>query len=152
MATASAIVSVKPFDGAGFSNWEFRVKLLLEHYEVLDVLDMEMPTEPTRLAEFKKRDVKARNVIVQCLTDDVLNTVKDKTTAREIMQVLRNTYYRKGIANLVQLQNKLRNLKYTEKEPMNKFLSEFDKIVLDIKDCGGILEEQETITVTFSYA
>lgn len=54
----SNIGTVKPFDGNGFSNWEFRLKLLLEHYDVLDVLTQEPPTEDEiRLASLKKKRI-----------------------------------------------------------------------------------------------
>lgn len=53
--------------------------------------------------------------------------VKTKTSAKEIMTALQQTYIKKGIANQMQLQQKLRSLKYDEKESMNKFLTEFEQ-------------------------
>lgn len=84
MASSSANVqiTVKPFDGTCFGNWEFRTRLLLKHYEVLDDVDMEPPTDNT-LDAFKNKDLKATSIIVQCLEDNVLELVKNKRTARE---------------------------------------------------------------------
>lgn len=51
--------TIKPFDGNGYSNWEFRVKLLLEHHDVLEILSMDPPTPGSgKMANFKKKDIK----------------------------------------------------------------------------------------------
>lgn len=64
MVSSMQLINVKPFDGNGYSNWEYRVKLMLEQKEVVDVISTEPPTEEAKLKIFKKEDVKARNVIV----------------------------------------------------------------------------------------
>lgn len=76
MATESALINVKQFDRNSFSNWEFRLRLLLEHYEVLKALEMESASDPTKFAKFKKKDTKARNIIVQCIADNILDMIK----------------------------------------------------------------------------
>lgn len=86
------LMYVKPFDGNSFSNWEFRVKLLLEQQGVLNVLTEEPPTKNAeKVAKYTKREVKTRTIIVQCLSDNVLETVKTKKTARGIMECLTST-------------------------------------------------------------
>lgn len=62
MATAN--VNIKPFDGNNFSNWQFRVKLLLEQAEVLEVVTQDFPTTDPELTMFKKKDSKAKNIVV----------------------------------------------------------------------------------------
>jgi len=61
-----------------------------------------------KLMTFNKTDIKARNIIAQCLTDNVLE-MKHKLSAKEILKTLRNTYQKTGI----QLQRKLKVLEYT---------------------------------------
>lgn len=85
MSSSLGVNVIKQFDGTNFSNWEFRIKLLLEQYEVVDVLNEDEPQDDDKKKDYKKRDVKARNIIVQSLTDNILETVKDRTTAKEIM-------------------------------------------------------------------
>lgn len=145
--------TVKPFDGTGFSNWEFRLRLLLEKEGVLDMLT-ENPPDSTATQEekekFRKADVKARNLIVWCLSDNVLEMVKGKQTAKEIMHEIKGTYQKQGIANLVQLQKKLRNLKYNGKSSLNEFIIEFEKTVTELKTCGGTIDNNEVITQLLS--
>lgn len=147
---AQLMNSIKPFDGHGYSNWEFRIKLILEQNEVLNVIEMEPPEDPTEFATFKKNDVKARNLIIQTLTDDVLEMVKGKTTAKSIMMELKGTYEKSGIANQVQLQRKLRTLKYNGSESLNVFLVEFEKTIAELKNCGGRVGNSEIVTQLLS--
>ncbi|XP_045781562.1 uncharacterized protein LOC123878430 [Maniola jurtina] len=72
-----------------------RLRLVLEQHEVLSVLSDAVPSDAVGLAEFNKNDVKARNVIVQCLSDSILTMIKDKKTAREIIDTLNATYEKK---------------------------------------------------------
>ena len=129
MAT-STLYNVKPFDGEGFSNWEFRVTLLLEQASVNQVLKQEPPDDATELEEFKKKDAKARNMLVQCTSDNMLELIKGKGTAKEIMDTLRAKYVKSGVATRVQLQRKLRSLHYVEGASMNLFLTEFAKTIV----------------------
>lgn len=44
-AVSSQILNLKPFDDTGFSNWQFRVKLVLEQPNVLKVLEPDLPSD-----------------------------------------------------------------------------------------------------------
>lgn len=142
--------SVKPFDGSGFSNWEFRIKLLLEQNEVLETLTENPPEEAVALMAFKKRDVKARTIIVSCLADNILEMIKDLSSAKEIMATLKGTYVRTGISTQVQLQRKLRSLKFSEGSSLNVFLTEFEQIIHELKSAGGKIENSEMVSQLLS--
>lgn len=86
MSNNQQIYNVKPFDGSGFSNWEFRMKLILEQAKVLSVLIDVPPTgaeQQEQLAAFNTRDVKAKNLIVQGLDDNMLEMIKVKLHQRK---------------------------------------------------------------------
>lgn len=123
---------------------------MLEQKEVIDVVSMQPPQDPVKLAEFRKNDVKARNIIVQCLADNMLETIKDKKTAKEIMDTLKGTYLKKGIANQVQLQQKLRNLRHSDKNSLNTFLTEFEQTVSELRNSGGTIQNCEIVTQLLS--
>lgn len=46
---------------------------------MLDVIDKDPPKDANELEKFKKRYVKAKNLMIQSLTDDVLEMVKEKS-------------------------------------------------------------------------
>lgn len=136
--------NLKSFDGTGFSNWEFRIKLLLERNGVLEVLN-EVSAVDARSEEYKKNEVKARSIIVQCLADNVLETVKDKKNAKEIFDTLKNIYTKRGLSVQVELQRKLRAMKFV-KGPLSEFLREFEKTVTELRSSGGTIKEDEVIS------
>lgn len=142
--------SVKPFDGSSFSNWEFRIKLLLEQNEVLGTLTQNPPAEAEALTAFKKKDVKARTIIVSCLADNTLEMIKDSPSAKEIMAKLKATYTRTGISTQVQLQRKLRSLKFSEGSSLNVFLTEFEQTIHELKSAGGKIENSEVVSQLLS--
>lgn len=55
MASATTTLSVKPFDGTGYENWDFRIKLLLEHCEVFEMCSKRIPPAATENAVFLKK-------------------------------------------------------------------------------------------------
>lgn len=137
---------VKPFDGNGFGNWQFRIQLLLEQNDVLQVLTEVAPTESNQLDTWKKKDLKARNIIVQCISDGIIEMIRDKTTAKDIMDTLRNTYVKTGVASQVQLQRKLRNMKYEAKDSLSEYITDFERTVTELKNAGGKIDNIEIIS------
>lgn len=69
--------TVKPFDGTGFRNLEFRLRLLREKKGVLENLPDTTDTAEEK-ERFRKADVMARNLIIWCMYDNVLEMVKGK--------------------------------------------------------------------------
>lgn len=137
--------NVKPFDGNGFSNWEFRIQLLLEQQNVLEVTKSLPPADADKLEKFKKDDVKARMLIIQCVADNILEMLKTKKTAKEIMESLRNTYVRTGISNQIILQKKFRELKFDRSGMLATFFTEFDQTVCELKSAGGNVSDEEIV-------
>lgn len=99
---SQVIANLKPFDGTGFSDWEFRIKLHLERRGCLLALE-ERTTDITE-EEYKSRDLLARDVMVQWLSDNVLRTIMNAKTAREMYQSLKNTYQKQGLSARVKLK------------------------------------------------
>ncbi|KAF2878927.1 hypothetical protein ILUMI_27251 [Ignelater luminosus] len=121
----TAVISnnVRSFDGANYSNWEFGVNLLLKQASVLKVTKTEPPADVAQKVTFEQNDVKARNTIVQCLADNILEVVKLKKTAKEIIEALLGTNTKKGIAMQVELQRQQCGLKYMKDTPLHVFLT-----------------------------
>lgn len=144
------LLNVRAFDGNGFSTWEYRLRLILEQKDVLSVLTEAPPTDQDALQNFRKADVKARNIIVQCLDDSILEMVKDKETAKDMMDTLRVTYEKTGISSQIILQKKLRSLKYNGRGSLLEYIVEFEKTVTELKIAGGKMETAEIITQLLS--
>lgn len=144
--STNILLGIKPFDGTNYANWSFRMKMVLEQSNVLEVLEKEPPTADAELKVFKSEDIKARNIIVQGLADNMLSMIKDKKTAKEMMDALSATYEKKGMKSLVQAQKLWRKLDYKKDKPLQKFLHEFETLASDVKVAGGKLGEEEMVS------
>ncbi|KAF2886088.1 hypothetical protein ILUMI_20086 [Ignelater luminosus] len=111
---------------------------------VLEVTKTELPSEAAQKVIFKQNDVKARNIIMQCLADNMLKVVTLKKTAKEMIEALSGTYTKKGMQ--VQLQRKLRGLKCMEDTPLHAFLTNFERVVCELKAAGEKIENNEVIS------
>ncbi|CAF4935102.1 unnamed protein product [Pieris macdunnoughi] len=98
------VFGVKPFDGQNFANWFFRIKLVLEQNEVLYVITENPPADAKELKTFKTADVKARSILIGCMSDNILILIKDKTSAKEIVDTLSKTYEKTGMKSVVMAQ------------------------------------------------
>ncbi|XP_063230709.1 copia protein isoform X1 [Bacillus rossius redtenbacheri] len=146
MANAANVpFGIRPFDGVNFSNWFYRMKLLLEQNGVLHMLTTEPPTVEADLKRFKQEDVKARNLLVQGLADNMLPMIMNKITAKEIVDTLATTYEKRGMKSMVTAQKAWRKLEYKKEKPLQEFLQQFESMASEVKVAGGKIEEDEMV-------
>ncbi|KAF6208274.1 hypothetical protein GE061_016728 [Apolygus lucorum] len=136
-------VFMKPFDGTNFGTWSYRMKLHLKKNKVLTALN-EADAKTKQDEAWKTIDVAARDHIVKSLDDRIIDVIKDQKTACDMFGALERVYAKKGLAAQVSLQKKLRELRYTGGK-LSVYLSEFEKTVSDLKECGGKVDDGEVI-------
>lgn len=132
--TKSVLPNLK--DGANFSNWKFRVQLLLEERGLAGALEKGSKAE-------KNVDAKARSVIVQCLSDKFIDIVKKSSTAYEMICKLEEIFERKSVFNKLYLRKKLLSLKCTKN--IQDHLLKFEKIVSELEGTGTTLDESDKV-------
>nr|CAD7453655.1 unnamed protein product [Timema tahoe] len=126
-----------PFDGTGFTNWEFRMRLLLEKNGVLYVLVDDPPEEKDTLQNFKDDNVKASNIMVnRGIANNLLTIIMGENTAKDIMEALRSTYEKKGMKSLVNAQRNWRKMEYQHDKPLQEFFQEFEAARADVTIAG----------------
>jgi len=117
---------ITQFVGPNFSNWKFRVKILLRKHNVAHCLKEETPSETAAKAAFIGKDATAIALLVQCVADSHLEYVKDATTARAIWERLCSTFEPRGTSNKLFLLKKMLTLKFMEEEEtMDNFTNSF---------------------------
>ncbi|KAJ8888618.1 hypothetical protein PR048_008110 [Dryococelus australis] len=77
-----SVGNIKPFDGTGYIFWKHTIMLILEQSPVAEILVKRPTKEEKALKEYKMSDIKAKNIITQCLAENVLESIMDKTTAK----------------------------------------------------------------------
>lgn len=138
------------FDGSNYNNWKFRMNLLLEkeglsEYVEEDLEEITLHATDREYRKHIKKDKKCQSLLVDHIHDDQLEYVKDKFTAKEMFDSLRDVFERNSIAGQLWLRKKLITLEYRDNGRMTEHLLEFDKTVREIRSIGGKMEEIDVI-------
>lgn len=99
-----SVGTIKPFDGTGFSNWVSNKTIFGESGGVRKVIEQNVSElanaeEQTKCRQFMFTYM---NIIVQFVSDNLLEMIKGKNTTKGIIDELRGTFQKQGIANKVQ--------------------------------------------------
>lgn len=140
MATSAYVSTNFPqLKAEAFDNWLFRVQCLLEERGLKEI------SNATKIGDEKKLlDSKAKSLIVQCLTDRHLNLVKDASTSKEMLDVLKSTFQRKSVISKITLRRKLLSLKHTEGS-LEEYFAKFDNIIRELECSGEKIEETDKV-------
>uniref|UniRef100_A0A0A9YN54 Copia protein n=1 Tax=Lygus hesperus TaxID=30085 RepID=A0A0A9YN54_LYGHE len=149
------------FDGSNFANWKFRMETLIDEKGLIELIKVDYRNQvkaedkddaaakkakEEKRVEWKKRDRKCKSVIVQRLSDSVLECAQDKESAFEIWSTLTSTYARKGMANQLLLRKSLLLMKFDPStETLEKHFSKFDKIIRELRSTGATLDEMDVV-------
>lgn len=149
------------FDGSNFGNWRFRIEVLMEDKDLLDHLEKDIDQDfatdlPDDSADEKKRkkklrddwmakDRKCKNLLVHRIAEDQLEYVKDKRTAKEAWEALKNAFERVGIAGKLFLRKQFQEMRLKEGGNVKAFLLQFDKVLREMKAAGVKTEEEDVV-------
>lgn len=139
------------FDGSNYNNWIFRLEILLDERNLLEHItgDLEdiIPTSKDDAEKEKARveDKKCKMVIVRCTDDSQLETIKDKNTAKQMIDALKAIYERKSIAGQLLLRKRLLTLRFNESDEMNSHFMVFDRFIRDLKSAGAKIYEIDIV-------
>ena len=82
-------------DGGGNRRpWRARIVLLLEEYELWEIVETiaVVPTDPISLVEFKKKNIKAKRIILDSVKDHIIPHVVGRDFAYQMWESISNLY------------------------------------------------------------
>ena len=142
------------FDGSNYSNWKFRMQILLEEHDLftlvgkqLNTLIEELPADQvnTQTPVLKKNDKKCKSLITQRISDSHLEYVKEKERAFHMWKALSDSFERTGISSQLGLRKSLLTMRYIPSESMASHFLKFDRLVRELKSTGAKLEEPDIV-------
>jgi hypothetical protein len=73
-----------------FLSWKARILLLLEENDLKEYVEfeVEIPTNPRELASHKKKEVKAKRVLLESVKDNLILHIAQKKSAKEVYDAL----------------------------------------------------------------
>lgn len=146
MKESSGIPQLK---GDNFANWQYRVKLHLEAVEVSEALEQDVPAADPERKKFLQMDRKAKSTLVSFISDECLEIVREKQTAKAMWKALEDTFAKKSVASQTVLRKQLARLRMREGSSMRSHFQMFDELVRQLKTAGAKLEETDLVAQLF---
>ena len=133
------------FDGKEYECWKKRIVMILK-FKKCDIVITREKLETDKEDEWFTMNLKAMNYIYSGISNDQLQFVKDKETARGIIQQFDDMYLKKSTALQICVRNKLENLRLKDFEDSRAFFTDFEKLINDLKSAGADVSEQEKLS------
>ena len=94
MASVGLRVEDRLDGGGNWTPWRAKIVLLLEEYELWEIVEtaVVVPTNPVLLAAFRKKNVKAKRVILDSVKDHIIPHVAGRDYAFQMWESLSNLY------------------------------------------------------------
>ena len=94
MASIGLRVEDRLDGGGNWTSWRARIVLLMEEYELWEIVEtvVVVPTDPTLLVEFKKKNIKAKRIILDLVKDHIIPHVSGRRFAYQMSKSLNNLY------------------------------------------------------------
>nr|XP_037873962.1 uncharacterized protein LOC101742499 [Bombyx mori]XP_037873963.1 uncharacterized protein LOC101742499 [Bombyx mori] len=133
------------FTGTNFSTWIFRISCILEEKECKEAIEDGITEEILKSEKFKKKDAKARSLIVNCLSDKHLEYVRSATSAKEMIENLRKIFKRKSTLSALYVRKKLLTLKCDPSVELSDHFNNFDMLIRQLEETGSTVNEQDKV-------
>ncbi|KAL3751810.1 hypothetical protein ACJRO7_012617 [Eucalyptus globulus] len=142
---SGAKVEVEKFNGRNnFGLWSVKMKALLTTQGLAKALEGKAQL-PETMRDAKKDELmeKAKSIILLNLSDEVLIEVAEEEDAAALWAKLQALYVKKGLNNRLYMLKRMFQFRYTEGTSIRSHLDEFNKLMMDLKNVGKILDDEE---------
>ncbi|KAA0061179.1 Gag-Pol [Cucumis melo var. makuwa] len=113
---------IEKFNETNFSLWKLKMKVVLRKDNCLEVVD-KRPAEIIDDSKWNEMDGNATANIHLALADNVLSSIEEKKTAKEIWDHLTKLYKAKSLHNKIFLKRKLYTLRMSESTSMTEHMN-----------------------------
>ena len=127
---------------ANFSPWKARISLIFEENELWDIVHsttanpVVVAANATDKAAFMKRDVKARRIILDAVTDHVIPHISAKDHAFQMWKALTNLYQSSNENRKMVLREKLKSVHMGKGESMASYLTKITQVRYELAVVG----------------
>ena len=132
---AKDIISFAKLNGTNYNVWSFKMKLFLTKEQVWDVVETEIKVED-RKADFEKKNQKAYADIGLCIEDNLIQYIKDTTSAHVAWKNLERHHIPKTRSNRVQVIRTICRMRLAKSGNMDDHISLLMENVEKLKTMG----------------
>jgi hypothetical protein len=132
MSASQMHVEDRLVGASNWSPWKARIVFVLEDLELWDIVEALVPvipvTSPVLLAEFRKRNNKAKRTICDAVRDHIIPHLIGKTYAYEMWASLCKLYESSNENRKLVLHDRLRGIRMLEDESITSFLGRYTQM------------------------
>ena len=152
MATSRLRVQDRLDGGGNWTPWKARIVLLLEECELWEFVGqaVTLPTDPILLAKFKKKNVKAKRIILDSVKDHIILHVVGKDFSFQMWESLGNLYQSFNHNRKMVLREKLRSTKMARGESVTSYLTRVSQVRDELAAVGEVVDNTELIRVALN--
>jgi regulator of replication initiation timing len=134
-----------------FQDWKARVFLLLEENDLKEYVEevVPSPTHAVDLEFHKKREVKAKQVLVEFVKDHLIPHISKKTYSKEIYDALVGLYRNGNIGMKLHLKHQLQVVRMSSEETVVNYIMRITQIQDKLVAIGDKVEDIELVNVAF---
>jgi hypothetical protein len=134
---------------SNWSSWKARMVFVLEDLELWDIVEAVVPTipatAPVLMAEYKKRNNKAKRTISDGVRDHIIPHVTGKAHAYQMWASLCSLYESTNENRKMVLHDRLRSIRMLEDESVTSFLARFTQIRDELGAVGEVIQPNSLV-------
>jgi hypothetical protein len=143
MSVSQMHVEDRLVGASNWSPWKARMVFVLEDLELWDIVEAVVPpipvTAPVLVAEFRRKNNKAKRIICDAVRDHIIPNLTGKTCAFEMWASLCKLYESSNENRKMVLHERLRGIHMLEDETVTSFLGRYTQIRYELgsrwRDC-----------------
>ena len=145
MASENKGFTLQVFDGTHYDKWKYKLKLFLEFKECNEVIENDARPDEITETDWKKKEIKAKNYIVNSMTNTQLELIISEESAKKMIDKLDEHYLVKSSAVKLLCKRKLLDLKMEESENPTDFYNKFEKLIGELKIAGENVTKEDKL-------
>jgi hypothetical protein len=134
---------------SNWSSWKARMVFVLEDLELWDIVETVVPappaTAPVLLAEFRKRNNKAKRTISDGVRDHIIPHITGKAQASQMWAALISLYESSNENRKMVLHERLRSIRMLKDETVSAFLARFTQIIHELGAVGEVIQPNSLV-------
>jgi hypothetical protein len=129
--------------------WKERVLLLLEENDLKEYVESVVaePIDPKELTKHKKKEVKAKRVLLEFLKDHLIPHIIENTFAKEMYDSLVGLYQNKNTDMMLHLKNQLQIVRMTSEDTIFNYFMKITQIQDRFASIGETMQDAELVNI-----
>jgi hypothetical protein len=139
-------------EATNFRAWKAKILLLLEENDLKEYVEgvVPSPTDPQGLAAHKKKEVKAKRVLLDSVKDHLIPHISEKKTAKDMYDALVGLYQSGNVGQKLILKHQLQVVEMSSSDTVASYLMRITQIHDQLAAIGEAVDNTELVNVALS--